>query len=103
MSAPHYSVTPSNLSNGRSQRPQRRRVSLIDASAMTGLGRVKWYEHDKRYGFIECDGRSDVFLHWSTAQLYGLNASDLVKGQTVRFNSEQKPGRRPEATAIALD
>jgi cold shock protein len=51
-------------------------------------GRVKWFNENKGYGFIEVDGQEkDVFIHHSAIQMQGFRT--LYEGQRVRFYIEQ--------------
>jgi len=47
-------------------------------------GRVKWFNTAKGYGFIEREGESDVFVHYSQIQMDGFK--DLKEGQVVSFD-----------------
>lgn len=47
-------------------------------------GRVKWFNTAKGYGFIEREGESDVFVHYSQIQMDGFK--DLKEGQVVVFD-----------------
>jgi len=47
-------------------------------------GRVKWFNAQKGYGFIEVDGGSDVFVHYSSIQAPGFRT--LEEGQQVQFD-----------------
>ncbi len=47
-------------------------------------GRVKWFNTAKGFGFIERDGESDVFVHYSSIQSDGFK--DLKEGQLVSFD-----------------
>ena len=52
-------------------------------------GLVKWYNEDKKFGFISpIDGSKDVVVHFSAFQ--GDNLKTLFEGQKLssRFNSE---------------
>lgn len=79
------------------------RIRLKPESEMTEVGTIKWFDVDRRYGFIvPQDGGQDVFLHASVATKYGLRAIEMQKDVVVRFISERRPGLRPEAVAVAL-
>jgi CspA family cold shock protein len=46
-------------------------------------GKVKWFNAEKGYGFIESDGGGDVFVHFSAIQGEGFKT--LEEGQNVEF------------------
>jgi CspA family cold shock protein len=46
-------------------------------------GKVKWFNAEKGYGFIESDGGGDVFVHFSAIQGEGFRT--LEEGQNVEF------------------
>lgn len=46
-------------------------------------GTVKWFNADKGFGFIEREGDSDVFVHFSAIQGEGFKT--LEEGQEVEF------------------
>jgi cold shock protein len=52
-------------------------------------GTVKWFNGSKGYGFIEREGRADVFVHYSAIQGDGFR--NLEEGQQVEFEIEQGP------------
>jgi cold shock protein len=75
---------------------------LEEPSAQPVWGKVKWYNPDKRYGFVELsDGSGDVFLH-ATA-LAGIGICALQPGETLQFRAA--PGQRgPQvAEVISVD
>ncbi len=56
------------------------------------IGRVKWFNNSKGYGFIIQDGGPELFVHYSAIQ--GDGYKTLVEGQAVEFeiaDSEKGP------------
>ncbi len=47
------------------------------------LGRVKWFNNEKGYGFIEYKQNEDIFVHYSTINCEGYKT--LTEGQLVEF------------------
>lgn len=47
------------------------------------LGRVKWFNAEKGYGFIERDNGPDVFVHFSAIEMDGFKTLD--EGAEVEF------------------
>lgn len=50
-------------------------------------GRVKWFNEKKGFGFIEQEGGTDVFVHFSA--LTGEGFKTLAEGQQVEFEVVQ--------------
>ena len=50
-------------------------------------GRVKWFNAQKGYGFIEVEGARDVFVHYSSIEMPGFRT--LEEGQLVQFELEE--------------
>lgn len=46
-------------------------------------GKVKWFNAEKGFGFIEVEGGDDVFVHFSAIQEDGFKS--LEEGQEVSF------------------
>ncbi|AFC70903.1 MAG: cold-shock protein [Rickettsia conorii subsp. raoultii] len=56
------------------------------------VGKVKWYNSTKNFGFIEQEnGGKDVFVHKSAVDAAGLHS--LEEGQDVIFDLEEKQGK----------
>jgi CspA family cold shock protein len=62
------------------------------------LGRVKWFNPEKGYGFIEReDGGGDVFVHFSAIQMEGFKT--LNEGDEVSFEIVDG-ARGPQASNV---
>ncbi len=46
-------------------------------------GRVKWFHDEVGYGFIECNEKEDIFVHYSNILRDGYKT--LEAGQSVEF------------------
>ncbi|PLT34419.1 cold-shock protein [Bacillus sp. V5-8f] len=64
---------------------------------MTVTGRVKWFNGEKGFGFIEVPGGNDVFVHFSAIQGEGFKSLD--EGQEVEFEIEEGD-RGPQAKNV---
>ncbi len=49
------------------------------------IGRVKWFNDAKGYGFIETEEGKDVFVHYSAITVEGYKS--LAEGQEVEFEA----------------
>lgn len=65
----------------------------------TKQGRVKWFSAEKGYGFIECEGGKDVFVHFSAIEMDGFKT--LKEGQVVNFEIVQGE-RGPQAANVVV-
>jgi CspA family cold shock protein len=60
-------------------------------------GKVKWFNAEKGYGFIEADQGGDVFVHFSAIQTDGFKT--LEEGQAVEFDIVEG-ARGPQAANV---
>ncbi|WP_048601910.1 cold-shock protein CspD [Rubeoparvulum massiliense] len=60
-------------------------------------GKVKWFNAEKGFGFIEVEGGDDVFVHFSAIQSDGFKT--LEEGQTVTFDIVEG-NRGPQAANV---
>lgn len=60
-------------------------------------GKVKWFNAEKGFGFIEREGGADVFVHYSAIQTDGFKTLD--EGQEVEFD-EVEGARGPQAANV---
>ncbi|NLW07365.1 MAG: cold-shock protein [Clostridia bacterium] len=61
------------------------------------MGKVKWFNPEKGYGFIEREDGNDVFVHFSAIQEEGFKT--LAEGQEVEFEIVEGP-RGPQAANV---
>jgi CspA family cold shock protein len=60
-------------------------------------GKVKWFNAEKGFGFIEAEGGQDVFVHFSAIQKDGYKS--LEEGQAVSFEIVEG-ARGPQAANV---
>lgn len=61
-------------------------------------GKVKWFNAEKGYGFIErADGQGDVFVHYSAITMEGFKT--LNEGDQVEFDITEG-ARGPQAANV---
>jgi CspA family cold shock protein len=64
------------------------------------IGTVKWFNAEKGYGFISCEGSPDVFVHHTAIQGEGFKTLD--EGQSVEFEVQQGPKGAQAANVVKL-
>ena len=60
-------------------------------------GKVKWFNNEKGYGFIEVEGGDDVFVHFTAIQGDGFKR--LEEGEEVYFEIVEE-NRGPQAANV---
>ncbi len=61
------------------------------------VGKVKWFNAEKGFGFIEVEGQEDVFVHFSAIDSEGYKSLD--DGQEVEFDVTDGE-RGPQASNV---
>ena len=61
------------------------------------LGKVKWFNAENGYGFLEKDEGGDVFVHYSAIQSEGFKT--LNEGDRVQFDVVEG-ARGPQAANV---
>ena len=60
-------------------------------------GKVKWFNNEKGFGFIEVEGGDDVFVHFTAID--GDGYKSLEEGQEVSFEIVEG-NRGPQASNV---
>jgi CspA family cold shock protein len=60
-------------------------------------GKVKWFNDQKGFGFLEQEGGGDVFVHYSS--IAGDGFKTLAEGDEVEFDLTQGP-KGPKAENV---
>jgi CspA family cold shock protein len=61
-------------------------------------GKVKWFNADKGYGFIEREDGDDLFVHFSEIQSEGFKTLD--EGQAVTFEVTTGQNGKMQASKV---
>ena len=48
------------------------------------IGKVKWFNNEKGFGFIEYNDKEYIFVHYSSIRTEGYKT--LVEGQKIQFD-----------------
>jgi CspA family cold shock protein len=67
---------------------------------MANIGKVKWFDTVKGYGFIQMEDGRDVFVHYSSVQGGGYRL--LAEGQQVSFEVVQG-NKGPQAEKVSIE
>jgi CspA family cold shock protein len=65
--------------------------------AVVARGKVKWFNDQKGFGFIEQDNGQDVFVHYSSIKEQGFKT--LAEGDVVEFDVVAGP-KGPKAENV---
>jgi CspA family cold shock protein len=70
---------------------------MIEGNVVLMQGKVKWFNAEKGFGFIEREDGDDVFVHFSAIQTDGFKS--LEEGQSVEFEIVEG-NRGPQASNV---
>ena len=73
------------------------RVKTFSEVTQMNTGKVKWFNAEKGFGFIESSEGQDVFVHFSAIQSEGFKT--LEEGQEVSFEIVEG-NRGPQAANV---
>ena len=65
----------------------------------TDIGKVKWFNAEKGFGFITSEEGKDIFVHFSAIQADGYKS--LEEGQTVDYDVTETD-RGPQAQNVVV-
>ena len=74
-------------------------LTQVQKEITMSRGRVKWFNDQKGFGFIEVEGSKDVFVHHSA--ITGEGFKSLKEGDEVEFETTQGP-KGPNATGVRV-
>lgn len=57
---------------------------LLEGEVQVVIGKVKWFNNEKGYGFIDYVEGEDIFVHYSNIKQDGFKT--LSEGQLVKFD-----------------
>ncbi len=64
------------------------------------VGRVKWFDNSRGFGFIEpTEGGRDIFVHYSAIEANDGEFRTLTEGEEVEFDLTQG-GKGPQADNV---
>jgi cold shock protein len=64
-------------------------ISFVEGEVLVVIGRVKWFNNEKGYGFIDYTDGEDIFVHYSAIKQEGFKT--LSEGQFIEFELIETP------------
>lgn len=75
----------------------KRCATVLGGKSNMQNGKVKWFNNEKGFGFIEVEGGDDVFVHFTAIE--GDGYKSLEEGQEVSFEIVEG-NRGPQAANV---
>lgn len=75
----------------------KRYATVLGGKSNMQNGKVKWFNNEKGFGFIEVEGGDDVFVHFTAIE--GDGYKSLEEGQEVSFEIVEG-NRGPQAANV---
>lgn len=72
---------------------------MLEKENSKNIGKIKFFNNARGFGFIEQEGTKDVFVHFSAIEGEGFKT--LEEGQKVEFYVEETP-RGLQATNVVV-
>lgn len=72
---------------------------MLEKENSKNIGKIKFFNNARGFGFIEQEGTRDVFVHFSAIEGEGFKT--LEEGQKVEFYVEETP-RGLQATNVVV-
>ena len=73
---------------------------MAEKVVLMATGKVKWFNPDKGYGFIEAEDGEDLFVHFSEITMDGFKTLD--EGAPVNFEVTEGRGGKKQASNVTL-
>ena len=74
------------------------RLAYFFSGGVFMVGKVKWFNAERGYGFIATGDGEDLFVHYSAIDAKGFRC--LEPGQAVQYDVASSPEERKEATHV---
>lgn len=68
---------------------------------MLTVGKVKWFNSKKGFGFISMENADDVFVHYTS--INGDGFKSLIEGDNVQFELAQGPKGKLAQNVVRLE
>ncbi len=65
------------------------------------VGKVKWFDRKKGFGFISMENADDVFVHYTSINADGYKS--LIEGDSVQFELTQGPKGKLAQNVVRLE